>query len=426
MTALLLGGTSIAYIDRLNVAVAAPLIMKELGVGKAEFGWVFSAFLVGYAVLLYLGGLLADRWSPRKMLAMAVAGFSVATLLTPLLAHSLLALVFMRFLVGLLEGPVFPAVTSFNTRWFPQSDYGRAQTLALSGQMIGPIIAFPLTAWLIHRSSWQAAFVVQGLIGLSWAALWSWLAHDTPEDHPHADAQERAAVGAQPVGPQLRVSLREVLASKPLLLLYCSYMLLLFVVWLVIFWMPTYFGERWGWSLAEVSGVGVGLYLAALTGNVGGGMLSDRLVRRGWSAQLARSRSGAIGLALTVPLLCLVAYAPSAFMSAAWMVLVFFFASVALAGYVTLCAEVNRPLAGTLFGMMSTWGATAAIFGPLAGGYLAEGGDWPSAFLTCATGAALAAAMLFALGRRPIRIEFQASATRGAHTGGLSGDQQFR
>ena len=80
---LLFSGTVINYIDRVNISVAAPVIMDASGWSKSELGLVFSAFLVGYSVLQLPGGLVADRWSARKVLALAFCGFSLFTALTP-------------------------------------------------------------------------------------------------------------------------------------------------------------------------------------------------------------------------------------------------------------------------------------------------------------------------------------------------------
>ena len=77
-------GTMINYIDRVNISVAAPDIMRQTGWDQARFGLVFSAFLVGYALFQYPGGLIADRWSARKTLALSCLGFSLFTALTPL------------------------------------------------------------------------------------------------------------------------------------------------------------------------------------------------------------------------------------------------------------------------------------------------------------------------------------------------------
>ena len=83
MTGLLFCSSVINYIDRVNISVAAPVMMAATGWDKDLFGWVFSIFLVGYAMGQLPGGIIADRWSGRNVLAVAFLGFSLFTLLTP-------------------------------------------------------------------------------------------------------------------------------------------------------------------------------------------------------------------------------------------------------------------------------------------------------------------------------------------------------
>ncbi len=106
MIGLLFCGSVINYVDRVNISVAAPVIMQESGWTKDLFGWVFSAFLIGYALLQLPGGVIADRWSGRKVLALAFCGFSLFTLLTPLGAHVFFLLLALRFLVGAFDGKI--------------------------------------------------------------------------------------------------------------------------------------------------------------------------------------------------------------------------------------------------------------------------------------------------------------------------------
>ena len=121
----------INYIDRVNISVAAPVMMQEIGWDKARFGIIFSAFLVGYALLQFPGGLLADRWSARKVLVISFCGFSLFTALTPLGQKAFLLMLALRLLVGMFESVTFPAITSLNSRWVPRQEFGRAQTLSI-------------------------------------------------------------------------------------------------------------------------------------------------------------------------------------------------------------------------------------------------------------------------------------------------------
>ncbi|MGE0681408.1 MAG: MFS transporter, partial [Candidatus Binatia bacterium] len=143
MIGLLFCSTVINYVDRVNISVAAPVIMQETGWDKGQFGLVFSAFLVGYALLQIVGGVIADRWSASKVLALAFCGFSLFTALTPLGQSSFMVLLLMRFFVGAFESVTMPALTSLNSRWIPRSEFGRAQTLSLSGITVGQMLAYP-------------------------------------------------------------------------------------------------------------------------------------------------------------------------------------------------------------------------------------------------------------------------------------------
>ena len=172
MVGLLFCSTVVNYIDRVNISVAAPVIMRETGWDKGQFGLVFSAFLVGYALLQIPGGVIADRWGGRKVLALAFCGFSLFTALTPLGQSALALLLAMRFLVGAFESVTIPALTSLNSRWIPRSEFARAQTLSLSGITVGQMVAYPLTTWLILHFSWPIVFYVNAVLGFVWAAVW--------------------------------------------------------------------------------------------------------------------------------------------------------------------------------------------------------------------------------------------------------------
>lgn len=133
LVGLLTAGSTINYADRVNISVAAPVMMASLGWNEAQFGLVFSAFLAGYTLLQIPGGVIADRWSACKLLTVACIGFSLFTALTPLGSLAFGLMLALRFLVGVFESVSFPAYASLNSRWIPRSEYSRAQTLSLSG-----------------------------------------------------------------------------------------------------------------------------------------------------------------------------------------------------------------------------------------------------------------------------------------------------
>ena len=165
LVGLLATGSAINYADRVNISVAAPIMMVALGWDEARFGVIFSAFLLGYGLLQIPGGVLADRWGAKFIIAGACVGFSLFTALTPLGAIAFGLMLALRFCVGLFEAVTFPAYASFNSRWIPRAEFSRAQTLSLSGVYIGQTLSYPITTWLVLTYSWPITFYFNAVLG---------------------------------------------------------------------------------------------------------------------------------------------------------------------------------------------------------------------------------------------------------------------
>src|SRR5512139_2966456 len=138
----------ICYMDRINISVTAPTIMKELGWDEAALGIILSSFFVGYTLLQIPGGWLADRFGGKLILSCGVLWWSLFTLITPL-ARSVTGMAVFRTLMGLGEGVNFPSIQSLTARWIPAGERSRAMGFILSGVSVGNIIAFPLATWIM-------------------------------------------------------------------------------------------------------------------------------------------------------------------------------------------------------------------------------------------------------------------------------------
>jgi len=404
---LLFCGTVINYIDRVNISVAAPVIMREAGWDKGQFGLVFSAFLIGYALLQIPGGVLADRWGGRRVLAAAFCGFSLFTALTPLGQSAFMLLLAMRFLVGAFESVTIPALTSLNARWIPRAEFARAQTLSLSGITVGQMVAYPLTTWIILAFSWPAVFYANAVLGFVWAAVWLRYAADAPDLHPRIGPKERDYIAANlPPKPTSALPLRALFTSPSLLILSLSYMCFAYVGWMFLFWFPDYLVEGRGLSLGMMGTVGVAIHAAGFVGIVSGGAISDRLLHSGWSAQFARARFAGIGVTLSLPFLLGAALASSVTMCIVSLVLFYLLFASAIAGYTTVALEFNSHGAGAIFGLINTLGSFAGILGPLTAGFmLAQSGNWTTPFFVATGVGAVCAAILFVVPIRPIVVE---------------------
>src|SRR3954469_15219680 len=99
--------SAIAYLDRVNISIAGQAIAKEFHLSNVQLGWVFSAFVLGYALFQAPGGRLADRIGPRKILAVGVIWWGVFTTLITMLRPGtpalLTLLIGIRFSLGIGE-----------------------------------------------------------------------------------------------------------------------------------------------------------------------------------------------------------------------------------------------------------------------------------------------------------------------------------
>ncbi len=383
MVAIATLGTVINYIDRVNISVAGPEIMRDTGWDEGRFGMVLSAFLVGYALLQYPGGVIADRWSARKLLAYSCLGFSLFTALTPLGQHAFLLLLSLRFLVGACESAAFPSFASFNSKWIPRDEYGRAQTVTVSGASLGQVIAYPTTAWIIYAFDWHTVFYFNAVLGVGWVALWLWYTRDTPREHPAVSPEELEKIesGMIPKASLAKVPLGVILKAPAVLALIASYMLFVFCIWIFILWFPTYLMQARGFSLLEMGTVGMLPTAAGFLGIIAGGVISDTLLKRGYSSRTARARVPGAFVALSIPFLLVAVTISSAALAVGFFVVFYFVVSLSIAGYWALPLELNPRAVGAISGVMNGSGNLAGIFGPVTAGWMvAETGSWVQPF----------------------------------------------
>src|SRR5205809_7515595 len=167
----------ITYVDRVNISVAARQMMPALGLTQMRVGYVFSAFVLGYALFQIPGGWLGDRWGARLVLVGAVVWWSVFTALTAVAGTLptaawlgiLGSLILIRFLIGVGEAAALPNFNRAVANWFPLRERGLGMGVSIGGIGIGSAITPPLVAWMMVNLGWQSTFYAAGLAGVLFA-----------------------------------------------------------------------------------------------------------------------------------------------------------------------------------------------------------------------------------------------------------------
>ncbi|MCU1241393.1 MAG: major facilitator superfamily 1 [Candidatus Acidoferrum typicum] len=161
----------INYIDRGNLAIAAPLLQDELGLSPYQLGLLFSSFFWTYAIFQIVSGWLVDRFPVNWVLALGILLWSAATFGTGLV-HGFKLLLAMRLILGIGESVAYPSYSKIISRRFSESQRGRANSLISAGQASGPAFGTLLGGMLMPRIGWRLFFVVLGFASSLWLLPW--------------------------------------------------------------------------------------------------------------------------------------------------------------------------------------------------------------------------------------------------------------
>ncbi len=305
---------AINYIDRANLAVAAPTIRHEFGIDATVMGVILGAFFWTYAAMQLPFGWFADRVGARIALAAAVLWWSVSTALTAT-ARGVGSLMGFRLLLGVGEAGAYPSGAKINVNWFPRSERAIAASIFDSGSRIGAALSLPLVAWLIGSFSWRLSFAVTGLLGIVWTVFWLLIYRD-PENHPSVTpellARLQAERGTKADGPDVPWS--SLFGYRTIWGMMIGFFCLNFVIYFFITWFPTYLIQARGFSLAQLGTLGLLPGLVSIPCGWLGGFTSDALYRRGWSLTAAR-KTCLVGGMLMSSVITFSVFAPNAYIA---------------------------------------------------------------------------------------------------------------
>lgn len=386
--------SAIAYLDRVNISIAGKTMAGEYGFSDIELGWVFSAFVLGYALFQPVGGRLADRFGPRRIVALGTIWWSVFTSLTALVptgVPALLATVIgVRFLLGVGEAVVYPASNRLVASWIPSKERGLANGIIFAGVGAGAGIAPPLIAYVMSQYGWRWSFWTSAMLGLAAGIVWYVIVRDTPAEHPRANDAERAYIAAglperSAADPHAHRALpwRAILRDRNVIAMTISYFTYGYAAYIFFTWFFIYLNDVRGLNLKTSSYYGMLPFIAMAIASPVGGIASDRLVKaRG-------QRIGRTWIAAASML------AAAAFIALGVEVRDARFASLILAGgagalylsqsaFWTVTSDIGGTSAGSVSGVMNMGnqigGTITASLSPL----IAEHFGWTASFLSVA------------------------------------------
>jgi ACS family glucarate transporter-like MFS transporter len=286
--------SAIAFLDRTNISIAGTAIRDELGIDNLHLGWIFSAFLVGYAAFQVVGGWLACRLGPRSVLAAGVLWWGVFSALTtwasPRLTSAFLLLILIRFSLGAGEAVMYPAANQFVAQWIPVAERGRANGWIFAGVGAGAGLSIPILTAIISRYGWRASFWFSATVGIVVGLIWYAIARDVPEEHPLVSPEELALIQAHrttdgPVCSQLgssgpTLSWRAAIWNRNVAALTLSYFTFGYVAWIFFSWFFIYLSQGRLLDLKSNAFLSMIPFLAMTVCCLGGGVLADELSKK--------------------------------------------------------------------------------------------------------------------------------------------------
>lgn len=378
----------ITYLDRVIISNTAPEIRAEYGFDQQTMGWIFSSFVLAYALFQVPGGWLSERFGPHVVLTGLVAYWSLMTAAIGFAASSASFLALL-FLLGLGEAGAFPGATRAMQLWYPRRERGFCQGFTHSASRLGAAIAPPVVTAIIVSLGWRWAFYLCGAAGVVWAALWYASYRNLPENHPMVGPGELEYIRGRDAAGKLNAAMVEkrpkvpwstLLQSPNMWAIMCAYFTYVYCLYIFLAWLPSYLvGARH--LTPEAARLMTTLPLSAMVvGNTVGGLATDWLLHRTGNTRLARRSVAIAGMLGAALFLMLAALTEDAQIAVYFLSAGAFFLECTIGPSWSVPMDTAGKYSGTVSGMMNMAGNLGGALSPSVFGYLANGGYWHAQF----------------------------------------------
>lgn len=371
---------AIMYLDRVNISAAASSLKSHFALTNTEMGFAFSAFSWAYLASVLFGGWGARKYGAKLTLFVCVVVVGVGTIMTGLVG-GIVSLFVARLVVGLGEGPAFPAATQAMRNWYPAHRFGYIQGITHSASRLGAALAPPLVAGLIVLGDWRLSFVICGVAALVWSLVWWCYFRDDPRTHRAVRQEDLAGLSVSLPNRKARTPLW-VLTKRmfPVTIVMFSYG---WTYWVFVSWLPLYFANQHGVNLKNSALLTSIPFFAGLIGNTVGGVVSDLILKRSGRNRLARCSVVFVSLlgtaAFLLPCLWIKDLTTTVMLLAAAM----FFLELTIAPMYAIPMDISKEFAGLGSAYIIMGVAISGIVSPVVFGWLIDRtGNWNIPFAT--------------------------------------------
>lgn len=345
--------TALSFLDRQVLSVSIIKIKEDFHISDVEYGFINTGFLISYAIMFTVGGILIDRFGSRIGLAWSVGIWSLATMLHSF-ANNAMHFGVYRFFLGIGEGGAFPGAIKAVTEWIPKNKQALANGIAIGGSALGAVVAPPLCVYLINVTGWRGVFLVTSAIGFVWVLVWVLLPKNKTKLLNESVITAKSKI-------KFRQTLVNLLKIKEAWVFILIRFLLDPIFYFYMFWIPKYLNEVRGADIVQIGKLFWIPFLALGVSNMLGGWISDSIFKK--TASLNKARKYVMGFAalLTLPAL-FVKYAPSTEFVIVIMSVVFFAHGLWITNYITSISDIfGKSSTSTIVGFSGSAGALSGL-----------------------------------------------------------------
>ena len=406
--------TIINYADRATMSVAKPDLSKEFGLNAAQMGWILSAFGWSYVICQIPGGWLLDRFGSKMVYFGSIFLWSIFTLLQGGAAvfgaaAAVYVLFILRLFVGAAESPSFPGNARLVAAWFPANERGTASAIFNSAQYFATVLFGPVMGAIALHFGWRAVFYFMGGLGIVFAFVWLKTIY-SPRTHPRLsepeldyierggalvnmdqpkadpritraelelDSVERGGLRtmnarAEDKGTPVQWSyIGQLLTNRMMIGVYLGQFCINCLTVFFATWFIPYLVEQRGLSILNAGFVASVPAICGFVGGVLGGVISDAMLRKGYSITAARKTPIVGGMLLATSLII------CNYVDAYWLVILvialsFFGKGIGALGWTVVSDTSPKEIAGVSGALFNTFGNLSTITTPIIIGYIIQ------------------------------------------------------
>ncbi|MCQ6264763.1 MFS transporter [Fictibacillus sp. WQ 8-8] len=405
---LLIGGI-INYLDRANLSIAAPEMMKELGLTATDIGLLGTVFSWSYALMQLPSGWLIDRFGTKRVYTIALIWWSGATMLTGAV-HKMSTFIMARVLLGVGEAPCFPTMAKITSYWFPKKERGLATGIWDSSSKWGPAIAPPLLVFLMVTFGWRALFYITGAIGIVFA-IGFFIFYKNPDKSRKLSEMELEYIQSEGAGSEhsiqtSKIKWGELFKYRSVWGMILGFFCTIWIWNIFLVFLPLFLTNVHHVSLKEL-GIYAGIpWLGGIFGNIFGGYLTKKLVDKEVTSPIKAKRAlisiSAISAAIVV---CAVPFVTGLAMTLTLLTLALCFISAMTGSAWALAGDIAPPSMVASVGAIQNFGGYfGGAFSPVIAGMIVDAtGSYSLAFISGGLIAGCAALCYWFIVKNPIQ-----------------------